>query len=88
MDQFDPRFDTNTCDRLRAAMRASREALKEATCLLGNAHVSAVTSQRSGPSAAQTQAFSRATASEQRATAEYLGYLARMSDLALRRGRR
>lgn len=84
MDEFDPK----TADRLRVAMLSSRETLKEATRLLGNAHVSAVTAQGSGPSTEQTQAFSRAAAAEHRATAEYLEYLAAMSDQALRRSRR
>ena len=83
MDEFDPK----KAHRLRIAMLASRAALADATRLLCNAHLSAVTSQGSGPSAEQTQAFSRATATEQRAMAEYLEYLARMSDLAMRRSR-
>lgn len=88
MDQSDLKFDSKTSGRLRVAMLASREALREATCLLSNAHVAAATSQGSGPTAAETRAFSQATAAEQRATAEYLEYLSRMSDLALRRSRR
>lgn len=62
MDQF----DLKTSDRLRLTMLASREALKEATDALGNAQSSALTSHENSPSAEQTQAFSQATAAEQR----------------------
>lgn len=78
-------FNPESSAQLRAIMLTSREVLRKATQLVSDAHLSAMTAQGSGPTAAQVQALSLAVAAEQNATAEYLGYLARMSDLAFRR---
>ena len=81
------KFDSKTADRLReghafVARSVERGHSSPLRCACVGCDFSG-----SGPSTEQSRAFSRAMVVEQRAMAEYIESLGRVSDLALRRSR-